>query len=192
MSLCLAPLQILGVQFMVWPRVKFVIFRFGAFSLSQGPPSYCPYYPIIKSWLITGPLHSPAPADKSDTSWRGEKGENFFLSPLIFSFLSPSLSNLTFSNLWIFYLANLVFSLNFSTLWIHLIFHCFESHVLQSELEIRRLHWLFSAVCFQMCFSSVCMRICKVTLVALIWVQDWISCPPVWIRDALVKGGFSK
>ena len=103
MSLCLAPLQILGVQFMVWPRGKCVIFRFGAFSLSQGPPSYCPYYPIIKSWLITGPLHSPAPADKSDTSWRGEKGENFFLSPLIFSFLSPSLSNLTFSTLWIFF-----------------------------------------------------------------------------------------
>ena len=137
MSLCLAPLQILGVQFMVWPRGKCVIFRFGAFSLSQGPPSYCPYYPIIKSWLITGPLHSPAPADKSDTSWRGEKGENFFLSPLIFSFLPPSLSNLTFSTLWIFFLANLVFSLNFSTLWIHLIFHCFE-------LEIRRLHWLFN------------------------------------------------
>ena len=122
MSLCLAPLQILGVQFMVWPRGKCVIFRFGAFSLSQGPPSYCPYYPIIKSWLITGPLHSPAPADKSDTSWRGEKGENFFLSPLIFSFLPPSLSNLTFSTLWIFFLANLVFSLNFSTLWFHLIF----------------------------------------------------------------------
>ena len=88
MSLCLAPLQILGVQFMVWPRGKCVIFRFGAFSLSQGPPSYCPYYPIIKSWLITGPLHSPAPADKSDTSWRGEKGENFFLSPLIFFLLA--------------------------------------------------------------------------------------------------------